>query len=40
MIKIKQEKEKIEMNIIYEKEEKENLSYKNIMAIDLGCKRE
>ena len=36
MIKIKQEKEKIEMNIIYEKKEKENLSYKNIMAIDLG----
>ena len=36
MIKIKQEKEKIEMNIIYEKEEKEKLSYKNIMAIDLG----
>ena len=36
MIKIKQEKEKIEMNIIYEKEENENISYTNIMAIDIG----
>ncbi len=36
MIKIKQEKEKIEMNIIYEKEENENIGYTNIMAIDIG----
>ena len=36
MIKIKQEKEKIEMNIIYEKEENKNIGYTNIMAIDIG----
>ena len=36
MIKIKREEEKLEMNIIYEKEEKEESKQKNIMAIDLG----
>ena len=36
MIKIKNKRKEIEMNIIYEKEEKEASKEENIMAIDLG----
>lgn len=36
MIKIKKDGENIEINMIYEKEEKQKLEDKNIMAIDLG----
>lgn len=36
MIKIKKDGENIEMNMIYEKEEKQKSEDKNIMAIDLG----
>ena len=36
MIKITKKGEKIEMNIIYEKQEKEKSKYENIMSIDIG----
>ena len=36
MIRITKRGEKIEMNIIYEKQEKEKSKYENIMSIDLG----